>query len=259
MKDFGLAHFLERFSFRNPKSIKTFENSEGRPSVCRQCYKPAEARTLPVKLLTDANCAEEDEYIVKYFNQKRNNGSSTMQVEENIDANESSDFDYEKIEEQLRFNEVNDEEFEDYLDCYFRCKNKAPYIPASVGVEKIEFINNAEQSPEDNGINVFEEELDNDDSFSENYMTSVEEDITDDEEENISDMESSPDELPDVETGDESDCRPSHSNFVDVEDKSTDEDDDAHIYERVSRKRVKRRQQDGGNQSYKKLKMDSSK
>lgn len=113
LRDFGLPHFLERFSFKNPKKLDHEKKSTS--VVSHKQYVSYGTRGLPVKSLTRNNCSSEEMFIFNYLEQKRKQSSISNK---SADGNEQ-----ETEEEVLKGGDVNDDEFEDYLDGFFGKKS----------------------------------------------------------------------------------------------------------------------------------------
>ncbi|XP_052894316.1 CCAAT/enhancer-binding protein zeta [Anopheles moucheti] len=116
--DFSLGRFLDRFAFKNPKKPRTEKDENGeerlRPRILgvtqrKSDYAPTGFRALPVNSLTKNQCAEDDEYIFKFLEQKRyriqrakeRNQTKGKTAEDDIDSDVDS---------------LNDDEFDAYLD-----------------------------------------------------------------------------------------------------------------------------------------------
>jgi ribosome biogenesis protein MAK21 len=97
LKDFSLSHFLERFSFKNPK--KTEEKNQ--KSAFHQDYKPKGSRGTSVHLLTAQTCTEDEKFIFEFLQRKREIR------EKKVGKFEEKDDDVES---------VDDDEFDAYLD-----------------------------------------------------------------------------------------------------------------------------------------------
>uniref|UniRef100_A0A1A9Z3C9 CCAAT-binding factor domain-containing protein n=1 Tax=Glossina pallidipes TaxID=7398 RepID=A0A1A9Z3C9_GLOPL len=112
LNDFGLSHFLERFSFKNPKKINELK-TENQVAHGKD-YLAKGSRGLPIKSLTKATCTEDEIYIFNFFEQKRQKAASK----------EIRPLDKEDDDDDLKTNEVDDDEFEEYLNGYFGKKVK---------------------------------------------------------------------------------------------------------------------------------------
>uniref|UniRef100_A0A182MRX5 CCAAT-binding factor domain-containing protein n=1 Tax=Anopheles culicifacies TaxID=139723 RepID=A0A182MRX5_9DIPT len=116
--DFSLGRFLDRFAFKNPKKPRTEKDENGveqlRPRIIgvaqrKSDYVPSGFRALPVNSLTKEQCAEDDEYIFKFLEQKRHRiqrvkerkAAKGKPGEDDIDSDVDS---------------LNDDEFDAYLD-----------------------------------------------------------------------------------------------------------------------------------------------
>ncbi|XP_019894741.2 uncharacterized protein F23B12.7 [Musca domestica] len=115
LRDFGLAHFLERFSFKNPKKLDDKSSAAQHP-LAHKSYKSFGTRGMPVKSLTKNNCTEEEMFIFNYLEHKR------KQAE--LVKTKSTEDDDEEEGEGLQARDVDDDEFEDYLDGFFGKKSK---------------------------------------------------------------------------------------------------------------------------------------
>lgn len=99
LKDFALPQFLDRFSFKNPKAIaKPDEKTFIHRMFKDKSYKPMNSRNIPVKSLSTENCTEEEFFIFKYLDKKRE-----LTVVKKDDDEES-------------IASVDDDEFDAYLD-----------------------------------------------------------------------------------------------------------------------------------------------
>jgi ribosome biogenesis protein MAK21 len=58
LKDFSVSHFLDRFSFKNPKKVDKKQESSFKP-----IYQAKGSRGLSVHNLTEQNCTEEEKFI----------------------------------------------------------------------------------------------------------------------------------------------------------------------------------------------------
>lgn len=96
LQDFSLAHFLERFAFKNPKKIEQKEKTS-----FKQNYQAKGSRGMSVHLLTDQNCTEDEKFIFEFLQKKREI------KEKNGISKEDDESDTES---------VNDDEFDEYLD-----------------------------------------------------------------------------------------------------------------------------------------------
>lgn len=113
LRDFGLPHFLERFSFKNPKKLDHEKKSTS--VISHKQYVSYGTRALPVKSLTRNNCSKEEVFIFNYLEQKRKQASvPNKPVVGDAEENE---------EESSKGGDVNDDEFEDYLDGFFGKKS----------------------------------------------------------------------------------------------------------------------------------------
>ena len=68
LKDFSLAHFLERFAFKNPKKI---DSKEGTSAFKHQSYQSKGSRGKSVYSLTEQSCTEEERFIFDFIQRKR--------------------------------------------------------------------------------------------------------------------------------------------------------------------------------------------
>ncbi|XP_075160643.1 nucleolar complex protein 1 [Haematobia irritans] len=115
LRDFGLAHFLERFSFKNPKKIE----KNAVTTHQHKTYTSYGTRGMPVKSLTKTNCSEEEMFIFNYLEQKRKQAEIYKKTKK---SGEEDDDD--EDEEKVRHADVDDDEFEEYLDGFFGKKSK---------------------------------------------------------------------------------------------------------------------------------------
>lgn len=116
LRDFGLAHFLERFSFKNPKKLDA--KSDDTAPLSHRPYVSYGARGVPVKSLTKNNCSEEEMFIFNYLEEKRKLSGRTQKSKKSEDSDEED-------ESTLKAGDVDDDEFEDYLDGFFGKKKKS--------------------------------------------------------------------------------------------------------------------------------------
>ncbi|XP_055538744.1 CCAAT/enhancer-binding protein zeta [Wyeomyia smithii] len=122
LRDFSLGHFLDRFAFKNPKKPKTEVDEDGkevprkRPLGVAQRkgdYVPSGSRGLPVHSLTSQQCTEDERYIFRFLEQKREKIEAAKEyakakkAEAGIIDDENADSDAESLD---------DDEFESYLD-----------------------------------------------------------------------------------------------------------------------------------------------
>lgn len=96
LKDFSLAHFLERFAFKNPKKS---EKPLAEMATQHKTYTPFGARGRSVKSLTRTNCTEDEKFIFQYLEKKR---LKQVNLPKKTDDEDGGD--------------VDDDEFEAYLD-----------------------------------------------------------------------------------------------------------------------------------------------
>ncbi|EDW18373.1 uncharacterized protein Dmoj_GI12122 [Drosophila mojavensis] len=122
LRDFGLPHFLERFAFKNPKKLDHQQAVDGAASVAHKRYTSFGARGKPVKSLTKATCTEDEMFIFNYLEHKRKQVELMEQTKkqkkvEKVESTEAAD-------DELKEGEVDDDEFESYLDDFFGKKLK---------------------------------------------------------------------------------------------------------------------------------------
>ncbi|XP_016955525.1 uncharacterized protein F23B12.7 [Drosophila biarmipes] len=122
LRDFGLPHFLERFAFKNPKKLDAPQAAES-ASVAHKRYMAHGARGRPIKSLTKANCTEDEMFIFNFLEHKRRQAEIVAQNKKQKEVKED-EIDGEAGEEYLKEGEVDDDEFEAYLDGYFGKKFK---------------------------------------------------------------------------------------------------------------------------------------
>lgn len=97
LKDFSLAQFLERFSFKNPKKADPKEQK----SAFHQSYQAKGSRGQSVYLLTAQSCTEDEKFIFDFIQRKR-------------EIREKKDNFKDERDEDLE--SVNDDEFDAYLN-----------------------------------------------------------------------------------------------------------------------------------------------
>ncbi|KAH8365586.1 hypothetical protein KR093_002259, partial [Drosophila rubida] len=123
LRDFGLPHFLERFAFKNPKKLEHQPAAEGAASVAHKRYTSFGARGKPVRSLTKLNCTEDELFIFNYLEQKRKQ-AELMEKSKKQPELEQEEVAEEAADDDLKEGEVNDDEFENYLDNFFGKKGK---------------------------------------------------------------------------------------------------------------------------------------
>lgn len=99
LKDFSLAHFLERFVFKNPKKNEK-SLSEVPQTVQHKNYISYGSRGKSVKSLTRTNCTEDEKFIFQYLEKKRLKQVGIVK----------------KSKDDEDIGDVDDDEFEAYLD-----------------------------------------------------------------------------------------------------------------------------------------------
>lgn len=109
LKDFSLSHFLERFSFKNPKKVEAREQK----SAFHQSYQAKGSRGQSVYLLTAQSCTEDEKFIFDFIQRKR-------EIREKKEK-----FKDEKDDDDLE--SVDDDEFDDYLDSLGAAKDMDKY------------------------------------------------------------------------------------------------------------------------------------
>lgn len=108
LRDFSLTHFLDRFAFRNPKTVtksdesKTFLHKLYRDE---KEYRPRGSRSMPVKSLTARNCTEDEKYIFEFLESQRARKAALV-----VAAVAKTDDDEDAV------GDVDDDEFDAYLD-----------------------------------------------------------------------------------------------------------------------------------------------
>lgn len=99
LQDFSLSHFLERFSFKNPKKVDPKEQK----SAFHQAYHAKGSRGQSVYLLTAQSCTEDEKFIFDFIQRKR----EIKEKKEKFKDEKEKDEDMES---------VDDDEFDAYLD-----------------------------------------------------------------------------------------------------------------------------------------------
>ncbi|EDW34736.1 GL12740 [Drosophila persimilis] len=122
LRDFGLPHFLERFAFKNPKKLDAPQAESA--AVAHKRYMAQGGRGKPVKSLTKANCTEDEMFILNFLEHKRRQAEIVAQSKKQREVKKDEDDDGEQGDEYLKEGEVDDDEFEAYLDGYFGKKFK---------------------------------------------------------------------------------------------------------------------------------------
>lgn len=97
LKDFSLSHFLERFSFKNPKKV----NEREQKSAFHQTYQAKGARGQSVYLLTAQSCTEDEKFIFDFIQRKREIREKKEKFKDEKDDDLES---------------VDDDEFDEYLN-----------------------------------------------------------------------------------------------------------------------------------------------
>ncbi|KAH8418194.1 hypothetical protein KR222_000146, partial [Zaprionus bogoriensis] len=123
LRDFGLPHFLERFAFKNPKQLQQQPAAEAAASAsAHKRYTSYGARGKPVKSLTKATCTEDEMFIFNYLEHKRRQAELVEQSKKQPKAEpEAAEGEGDDV---LQEGEVDDDEFESYLDGFFGKKLK---------------------------------------------------------------------------------------------------------------------------------------
>ncbi|KAH8260442.1 hypothetical protein KR038_000069 [Drosophila bunnanda] len=129
LRDFGLPHFLERFAFKNPKKLDASQQTAESSTVAHKRYMAHGARGKSVRSLTKANCTEDEMFIFNFLEHKRRQAEIVAQNKKQLgvkkeEAADGDQEDGEAGEEYLKEGEVDDDEFEAYLDGYFGKKFK---------------------------------------------------------------------------------------------------------------------------------------
>lgn len=97
LKDFALSHFLDRFSFKNPKKVDPKENK----SAIHTPYASKGSRGQSVYLLTAQSCTEDEKFIFDFIQRKREIKEKKQKFKDERDEDCES---------------VDDDEFDAYLD-----------------------------------------------------------------------------------------------------------------------------------------------
>lgn len=123
---------MERFAFKNPKKV---DNQKAELPVIHKRYTSFGTRGKPVKALTKSNCTEDEMFIFNFLEQKRKQAAL---VEKNKISKALGHTDVDNDEEnyELKEGEVDDDEFEEYLDGFFGKKAKA----AAEDEEELDFL-----------------------------------------------------------------------------------------------------------------------
>lgn len=158
LKDFSLSHFLERFSFKNPK-----KKSETK-SQLHQDYRPKGSRGHSVHLLTAQTCTEDEKFIFEFLQRKREIREKTL-----------AKFDDEK---ESDLESVDDDEFDAYLDSMGAAKDldrfdkEFDYLSELQEDPKGNRKNKKKPSEEDSEPESWDSEEEDSKSFSENETDS---------------------------------------------------------------------------------------
>lgn len=123
LKDFSLGHFLDRFAFKNPKKPKTEEGENGEQVPKRKIigvaqrkgdYVPSGSRGLPVHALTKDHCTEDERYIFRFLEEKR---ERLREAKERAVAKKAAAGQTDENGDDLSDAEsLDDDEFDSYLD-----------------------------------------------------------------------------------------------------------------------------------------------
>ncbi|KAH8304984.1 hypothetical protein KR059_000073 [Drosophila kikkawai] len=127
LRDFGLPHFLERFAFKNPKKLDAGQQTAESSTVAHKRYMAYGARGKSVRSLTKTNCTEDEMFIFNFLEHKRRQAEIVAQNKKQLGVKKEEPADQEDGEageEYLKEGEVDDDEFEAYLDGYFGKKFK---------------------------------------------------------------------------------------------------------------------------------------
>lgn len=241
LQDFGLAQFLERFSFKNPKKNVTTKNSAENANLCRKRHTPTGSRKLPVKDLTKLNCTEDEIYIFNYLEMKRNQLHEKEKGKNEKTSNEDNN-EAEEFENSTANSEVDDEEFEAFLNQYLEKKNSASTSRNKPidQIEEIDFMKELQSQKKSNKNNNGNKDRDiDDDSNTQSDSDDMDEedvDVSDEEEENVSgegeedisnEEEDDSGEQSDLSQSEDSDDKEKYaiSSESEIEDSSTDDEE----------------------------------
>ncbi|XP_030382291.1 CCAAT/enhancer-binding protein zeta [Scaptodrosophila lebanonensis] len=133
LRDFGLPYFLERFAFKNPKRLNNPHPESS--TIAHKRYMAYGTRGKPVKSLTSINCTEDEMYIFNFLEHKRKRAAMSLSNEQEFKA----EADYEG-DSELKYGEVDDDEFEVYLDSYFGKKFKVANATESSGDDELNYL-----------------------------------------------------------------------------------------------------------------------
>ena len=101
LRDFSLPHFLERFSFKNPKKFETKQEK----TAFNHNYQSKGSRGQSVHLLTAQNCTEDEKFLFDYFEKKRAMKDYKKSKSANAKDEDASDVE-----------SIDDDEFDEYLN-----------------------------------------------------------------------------------------------------------------------------------------------
>lgn len=104
LRDFSLSQFLERFAFKNPKKGADKKHDSIVQAIHNRPYVASGSRGQSVNSLTSSNCTEDERFIFEYLNKKREIRAAYAAADED--------------------NDVDDDEFERYLDSLGAKKKK---------------------------------------------------------------------------------------------------------------------------------------
>ncbi|EDV96463.1 uncharacterized protein F23B12.7 [Drosophila grimshawi] len=120
LRDFALPHFLERFAFKNPKKLDHQQAVE----ASHRKYTSFGARGKPVKSLTKTTCTEDEMFIFNYLEHKRKQADLMEQTKKEPQPKVEEETPEAADVDDLKEGEVDDDEFESYLDGFFGKKLK---------------------------------------------------------------------------------------------------------------------------------------
>ncbi|XP_060651700.1 uncharacterized protein F23B12.7 [Drosophila nasuta] len=217
LRDFGLPHFLERFAFKNPKKLEHQPVAEGAASAAHKRYTSFGARGKPVRSLTKLNCTEDELFIFNYLEQKRKQAELVEQSKKHPKLEETEEADEAADDDDLKEGEVNDDEFESYLDNFFGKKGKQ----------------DGDDAEDDDELNYLQElggELQADKSKKKQKRKQSEDDMDDDVEDDwaddAGDMDEDDDEEDEAEMSGGEDQSDDETGSIDLEPLDDGEDDD---------------------------------
>ncbi|XP_066138108.1 CCAAT/enhancer-binding protein zeta-like [Euwallacea fornicatus] len=179
LKDFTLIRFLDRFVFKNPKSLE--DRNGAHPTFGkRKFYKPKGIKILPVTSASylsevEENIPVDERFLYSYLQKKFQNKSQCDQVDSDLESVQSEEFE-EMLDKMAGIKDNEDDEL-DYLGEIgdsLKKKKKSPSTKVAPQDSEEEQENDLSDDDNDEELKATEEDLDLMDDLSEG---DVEEDI----------------------------------------------------------------------------------